>query len=126
MRYLLVLCVLLSSVHVLAGNYSIPQKLRGRFVCEVPSYAINHNGKSTTVEALSAMLLVYKTKIILRIGERSFPANVERQIISRNNPEYKADFPAPFNTCRITFDRRKKTILIDSQVFQNIPFERVR
>ena len=115
-----------TSFNLVAGAYSIPQKLRGRYKCEVPSYEINHKGVITKVEALSAILLVYKTKIILKIGERSFPANVDRKVASRRNPIYEADFPLPLNTCMVTFDRKENTIRVENQLFKDALFQRIR
>lgn len=126
MRLFLVFCAIALSASAFASNYTIPRAFRGRYKCEVPGYEINHNGKITKVEALNAILLVYKTKIILRIGERSFPANVERKEASRKNPVYAADFPHPFNNCLVSFDRRNKTVIIDAQIFQGHPFKRIK
>ena len=125
MRIFIVVFLFLS-VPVHASNFTIPQKFRGRYVCEVPSYEIKHHGISTKVEALTAVLLVYKTKIILRIGERSFPTNVERKVESRKNPVFQAEFTSPFQTCEITFNKKDKTVFVDLPIFQLLPFKKVK
>lgn len=127
MRFLLVFCVLFASLSVhAASKFTIPRKFRGKYKCELPNYELNHNGTSTKVEATTAILLVYKTKIIFRIGERSFPSNVERKSGSNRKPKYKAEFPAPFYGCSVTFDAKSKSVTIDLPIFQNGVFERVK
>jgi hypothetical protein len=126
MRIGLVLVLLFLTSNLYASEFTIPRKLRGRYTCEVPGYEIVHQGKVTKVEALTAILLVYKTKIILRIDDRSFPSNVEKQVVSRRNPVYTVEFSLPFQPCEITFDRRKKTVLIDLPIFQGLSFVKSR
>jgi len=126
MRFILVFAGLLLFSNLQAAEFTIPRKFRGRYVCEVPGYEIVHQGKTTKVEVLIVILLVYKTKIILRIGDRSFPSNVEKKQASRRNPVYKAEFSAPFQPCDVTFDRKDKTVLIDLPIFQQIPFRKSR
>ena len=126
MRLFLVFCAITLSASAFASNYTIPRAFRGRYKCEVPGYEINHNGIITKVEALNAILLVYKTKIILRIGDRSFPANVELKSASRKSPIYLTDFQSPFNNSTVSFDRRSKTVIIDAEVFQGQPFKRLK
>ncbi len=127
MRLLIVLCVLFAYTSVeAASNFVVPRKFRGRYKCEMPAYEINHNGVRTPVEAAIAILLVYKTKIIFRIGERSFPANVERKGGSNKNPEFKCDFPAPFHTGRVTFNKKGKSAKIDLPIFKDCEFVRIK
>ena len=124
---LTLLIILLSSgLTTYASEFTIPKKFRGRYVCEVPSYFINHLETSTQVDALKAILLVYKTKVIIRIGDRSFPANVKRMESPKKQPIYTAGFPPPFNNCTLTFDKSKKTVSIDAKIFQQTPFQKVR
>ena len=124
MRISLVIAALLLTSNFYASEFTIPRKLRGRYTCEVPGYEIVHQGKITKVEALTAVLLVYKTKIILRIDDRSFPSNVEKEVASRRTPVYQVEFSTPFQACLITFDRKEKTVLIDLPIFQTIPFKK--
>lgn len=126
MRHFLVFSLLFLSFQTFASGYSIAKKLRGRYSCEVPSYEMRHLDQIIRVEPLQAILLVYKTKLIIKIGERSFPANVELKQASRKKPIYLAEFPAPFNSCEVSFDRSNKTVFIDSPIFQQLPFNRVK
>jgi hypothetical protein len=126
MRFFVVFAGLLLFSNLHAAEFTIPRKFRGRYVCEVPGYDIVHQGKITKVEALTAVLLVYKTKIIMRIGDRSFPSNVERKVASRRNPVYLTEFSTPFQPCDVTFNSKEKTVFIDLPIFQQIPFIKSR
>jgi hypothetical protein len=125
-RCLLVLSFFILSFQNFASGHTIAKRFRGRYSCEVPSYEMRHLDQVIVVEPLQAVLLVYKTKLILKIGERSFPANVELKQASRKKPIYIAEFPHPFNTCEVSFDRSTKTVYIDSPIFQQLPFNRVK
>lgn len=126
MRFLIIFCAFFVYTSAHASDYTIPQKFRGRYKCEVPSYEMKHDGKVIQVAALTAILFVYKTKIIIRIGDRSFTSNVEKIEASRNNPLYRAEFPAPLKSCEVRFNRKNKSVLIDIPLFQGFDFVRIR
>jgi hypothetical protein len=119
----LLLGLMLSSA---SGNFSIPRKFRGQYRCEMPSYEIEHNGNTTKVEASIASLLVYESRVILKVGGKSFNSFVEKKKGANAALSYTAKFDSPLGACIISFSTKPKSATIDLPMFNNLVFEKVK
>jgi hypothetical protein len=119
----LLLGLLLTSTE---DNFSIPKKFRGQYRCEMPSYEIEHDGQTTKVEATIAFLLVYESRVILKVGGKSFSSFVEKKKGANSALSYTAKFDSPFGACVISFATKPKSATIDLLMFNNLVFEKVK
>lgn len=109
-----------------SGNFSIPRKFRGQYRCEMPAYEIEHDGATTKVESSLATLLVYQSKVILRVSGKSFSSFVEKKSSSKRTYTYEVKFDAPLTICRIVFSKKPKSARIELPLFENMVFEKVK
>lgn len=109
-----------------SGNFSIPRKFRGQYRCEMPAYEIEHDGATTKVESSLATLLVYESKVILRVGGKSFSSYVEKKRSSKSAFTYEVKFDAPLSICRIVFSTKPKSATIDLPMFNNLVFTKMK
>lgn len=108
------------------GNFSIPKKFRGQYRCEMPSYEIEHDGQTTKVEATIAFLLVYESRVILKVGGKSFSSFVEKKKGANAALAYTAKFDTPFGPCVISFANKPKSATIDLPMFNDLVFTKVK
>jgi hypothetical protein len=108
------------------GNFSIPKKFRGQYRCEMPSYEIEHDGAATKVEASIAFLFVYESRVILKVGGKSFTSFVDKKRGAKSTMSYEAKFDAPFGPCKLTFSAKPKSVSIDLPMFNDLVFTKVR
>ena len=121
--FFLLLGLLLTSAGV---NFSMPKKFHGQYRCEMPSYEIEHDGQTTKVEAAIAFLLVYESRVILKLGGKSFSSFVEKKKGANAPLSYTAKFDTPFGPCIISFANKPKSATIDLPMFNNLVFEKVK
>lgn len=92
----------------------------------MPSYEIEHDGQTTKVEATIAFLLVYESRVILKLGGKSFSSFVEKKKGANAALSYTAKFDTPFGPCVISFANKPKSATIDLPMFNNLVFEKVK
>jgi len=126
MRIALLLFLLGSMISSPSSDFTVPKKFRGQYRCELPAYEIMHDGGATIVEPTTVILLVYESKIVLRIKDKSFSTYVDKKGSSKGTLSYSAKFQAPFSDCVIAFRAKPKSVEINLPMFDGVSFIKVK